>query len=352
MKNKIITGIVLILAVAGIMYKLNKNKEEKETATAIVAEKNATVSVRSALVKEEMVQADFIANGTFAPAQELNLSSETPGQVSKVLVKEGDRVSVGQTLAVIKGDKLNVNVNTAQASYNNALADAARFESAFKTGGVTQQQLDQVKLQLATAKNNLQNARITAGDAIIKATIPGIINTKSVEPGSYVNPGTPLFEIVNVNKLKLKVAVDEKNVGLTKVGNAIKVTSSVYPDKTFSGKITFVAPKADATLNFPVEIEITNNASNDLKAGMYGTAVFENNTRTPILVAPRAAFVGSVSSNQVYVVKNNVAVLTKVTTGRNFGDTVEILSGVNSGEEVITSGQINLLDQTPVTIIK
>ncbi|WLD24368.1 efflux RND transporter periplasmic adaptor subunit [Flavobacterium dauae] len=352
MKKVIITGIVIIAALAGIMYVLNKNKANSEAQTAIVAQKNAAVAVRVETADFKNVNGEYVANGVFAPKQEVKISAETAGIVTKVLVKEGSFVSAGQTLAVIKADKQNVNVSNAQANYNNAKAEVERYQSAYATGGVTKQQLDQMKLQLINAKNNLQSAQITAGDVNIKASFSGIVNKKSVEPGAYANPGTELFEIVNVSTLKLKVKVDEKNVGSLKLGQSIKVESPVVADKEFTGKISFIAPKADESLNFPVELEIQNNAANDLKAGMYGNAYFGNSQMANVLIVPRTAFVGSVSSNQVFVYKEGKAVLTKVVSGRTFGDAIEVISGIEKGTKVITSGQINLANGTAVEIIK
>lgn len=351
MKKVIITGIIIVAALAGIMFVLNKNKAENQQQVEIVAQKNAAVMVRTAKADYKEVNSQYIANGTFIPKQEVMLSAETAGRVTRVLVKEGDFVRAGQTLAIIDGDKQNVGVSNAQAVYNNAKAEVARFESAYATGGVTKQQLDQVKLQLENAKNNLRNAQLTASDVNITASFAGIVNKKNIEPGSYVSPGQQLFEIVNVSTLKLKVNVDEKNVGSLKVGQSIKVESPVISGKEFIGKISFIAPKADGSLNFPVELEI-QNSSNDIKAGMYGNAYFGNSQLANVLVVPRNAFVGSVSSNQVYVYKDGKAVLTKVTAGRTFGDEIEILSGLEKGAQVIISGQINLADGTAVEIIK
>lgn len=354
MKNKIITGIVLVAILAGIAFVLTGNKKQNEAETAIVAEKNATVAVRVETVKSEVIDAAYLANGNFIPDQELTLSAETPGRVAKVLVEEGSNVKAGQTLAIVNGDKLGVNVQNAQAAYANAQANALRFDSAYKTGGVTQQQLEQVQLQLENAKANLKSAQLTAGDANIRASISGIINKKHIEPGSFVSPGTPLFELVNVSQLKLRVNIDESHVALLRVGDVIPVKVSVLPNETFEGKISFIAPKADASLNFPVELLIKNQGQQNIKAGMYGTAIFNANSdaEKALLTVPRNAFVGSVSSNQIFVVKDNVAQLRKVTSGRNFGDQVEIIQGIQAGEVVVISGQINLIDQTPVTLIK
>jgi RND family efflux transporter MFP subunit len=267
------------------------------------------------------------------------------------LVDEGSHVSAGQTLAIIEGDKLNVNVANAQAAYTNAQADLNRFESAFSTGGVTKQQLDQVKLQFENAKNNLKASKLNAGDVTIKTSVSGIINSRKIEPGTYLNVGAAAFDIVNVATLKLRVNVDEKNVATLKIGQSVDVTASVYADQRFTGKVTFIAPKSDGSLNFPVEIEV-NNASNQLRAGMYGTAIFGEGVASSTLIVPRNAFVGSVSDNKIFVLKNGKAIETNVKSGRNFGDYIEILGGLQNGDQVIVSGQINLFDQSPVEIIK
>jgi len=355
MKKNIITTLVILAALAVIAVVLTKNKKENKAKTDIVAEKNAAVSVKIDTVKTEEVSLDFTSNGNFEPIQELTFSAEKSGKVIQVLVKEGDYVTVGQTLAIMRSDVINVNAQTANSSYQNAAADYSRFENAYKTGGVTKQQLDQARLAMVNAKANLTQATINVGDTRIKAPINGFINKKYIEPGSILTgmPATSLFDIVNVSKLKLKVNVNENQVASLKVGTPIKVTASVYPDKAFAGKITFIASKSDESLNFPVEIEIANNTSNDLKAGMYGTAEFASNKqKQTLMIVPRNAFVGSVSSNQIFVIENGIAKLKSVTAGRILGDKVEILKGLSDGETVIVTGQINLQDGSKVEIIK
>lgn len=348
--------ILIGIAVIGLIaFILMNNKKENEEKTAIVAEKNASVSVKIDTVKTEEVSLDFVSNGNFEPIQELKFSAEKSGKVVKVLAKEGDYVTVGQTLAIVRSDVINVDAQTANATYQNAVTDYNRYENSYKTGGVTKQQLDQAKLAMVNAKAQLTQANINVGDTRIKAPISGFINKKYIEPGSILaaTPATELFDIVNVSRLKLKVTVNESQVAGLKVGNTIKVSASVYPDKTFSGKITFIASKADESLNFPVEIEIANNTSNDLKAGMYGTAEFASNQqKQSLMIVPRNAFVGSVSSNQIFVVQNETAKLKTVTAGRILGDKVEILKGLTNGEQVIITGQINLQDGSKVEIIK
>jgi RND family efflux transporter MFP subunit len=358
MRKNNITRIILTVAIlAGTLvligWVLTNNKKKNEAKTAIVAESGTTdVAVRVSPVVKETVASDFSANGNFVPGQQLNFAAENSGRVTRVLVDEGSRVRKGQTLAIIKADVLNIDLESADAAFQNATRDLQRYENAFKSGGVTQQQLDGARLQVQTAQARVAAARVRVGDANIRSSINGIVNKRMIEPGAVVAPGTQLFELVDVSRLKLSVTVNEGQVANLKVGDKVAVKASVFPDLNFGGTVTFIAPKADASLNFPVEIEIASNPGGKLRAGMYGTALFDMANAAPVTTVPRSAFVGSVSSNQVFVVEGNVAKIRTVVAGRVLGDKVEILQGLAEGDQVITSGQINLADGSKISVIK
>lgn len=355
MKKIIISLLSVIAVIALIGWVLTNNKKKNEAKTAFIAEGSGAVAVRVANVEKKTVDLDFSANGNFIPKQELNFLSENAGRVKAIYVDEGARVTKGQVLARIDAEIINTDKETAQATYQNALRDQARYQSSFETGGVTQQQLDQAKLATKNARLRLQASERRVNDAAIKSPINGIVNKKYIEVGAFVTAqGTQLFELVDVSKLKLKVSVNESQVANLKVGDKIDIRSSVFPTTKFSGQITFIAAKADASLSFPVEIEVANNVNSSLRAGMYGTAIFNFPKQAPSILIPRTSFIGSVSSNQVFVLdkSNNTAKTRNVVSGRIFGETVEILEGLKEGETVITSGQINLADGTAVSIVK
>lgn len=351
-KRGIIIIVALLATLALIIFVLQTNKAENAATTAIVAEGNSgAVAVNTEKATKSVINLDFGANGTFAANQDLVLSAENSGRVNRVLVDEGAHVSKGQVLARIDDELLSVDVQTAQANYQNALRDLERYESSYKTGGVTRQQLDNARLNVKTLKARVQAASRKSSDANIKAPISGIINKRFIEQGSFVNPGAQLFEIVDVSTLKLKVAANESQIVNLKTGQRVAIKSTVFPDVNFYGKISFIAPKADNSLNFPVEIEVNNSADNTLRAGMYGTAVFDFHQQQATLTIPRTAFVGSVNSNKIFVLSGDTAKERQVTAGRILGERVEILDGLKEGERVITSGQINLVDGTKVQVV-
>ncbi|RQP13983.1 MAG: efflux RND transporter periplasmic adaptor subunit [Chryseobacterium sp.] len=357
MKRGNIILIILAIVLIGLgAYQLASNKKKNQAETAVVAEQSTDTPVNIATARYEHLSADYSSNGNFEPLQMLSLSSEIPGRIVRVLVKEGDYVKVGQVLATIKKDAVEVENTTALANYQNAVVDNQRYENAYKSGGVTKQQLDMSRLQLKNAKAQLEQSNIRVNDTNVRATINGIINKRHIEPGSIVSPGVPMFDIVNVSKLKLRVNVDEAQVANLRVGDRIKVKASVLPNEEFNGRISFVAPLADASLNFPVEIEVDNTGSSPLKAGMYGTALFsssEGGQTHAYLTVPKDAFVNGISSNQIFVLnKDNTVKLKTVVTGVVFGDKVQVVSGLNEGERVVTSGQINLVDGAKVRVLQ
>jgi membrane fusion protein, multidrug efflux system len=353
MKKIIIWSLVTIAAVVLIMWKLGANKKANEAKTEFVKKSNSgDVPVLVEKVAKSDFSQGFLANGNFTPVRELTYLAEIAGRITKLMVDEGSVVKQGQILAYVDGEIVGTDLQSAKVNLEQLRVDKERYESAFKTGGVTKKQVDDAKLQYDLAATKYTAASRRVSDTYIKAPIPGVINKKYVEQGAFLSVGNKLFDIVDVSRLKLAVSVPEQQVVNLKEGDKVKVTTNVFPEVTYEGKITFIAAKGDNTLNYPVEMEVTNISGKQLRAGMYGSAHFDLPKATAAILIARTAFVGGVNSNQVYVMENNTAKLRKVVAGRIFGDKVEIREGLNEGETVIVSGQINLIDGAKVMVQK
>jgi RND family efflux transporter MFP subunit len=353
MKKILIWSVVIIAAFALILWKLGNNKKANEDKTTFVKESNAgDIPVLVEKVAKSDFSQGFLTNGNFEPVRELTYLAEITGRITKLLVTEGSVVREGQAIAYVDGEILSTDLQSAKTNLEQLRVDKERYEAAFKTGGVTKKQVDDATLQYDLAQTKFTAASRRVSDTYIKAPISGVINKKYVEQGAYLSLGNKMFDIVDVSRLKLAVSVPEIQVVNLKVGDKVRVTSSVFPEVNYDGRVTFIAAKGDNTLNYPVEMEVTNNTGKQLRAGMYGTAHFEMKDAAPAILIARSAFVGGVNSNQIYVLNNNTAKLHKVIAGRIYGDRVEIREGLNEGETVITSGQINLVDGAKVTVQK
>ncbi|MGN6509387.1 MAG: efflux RND transporter periplasmic adaptor subunit [Chitinophaga sp.] len=351
MKKVLIYGVLTIAALAAIVWKLNANKKANAEKTEFVKQANTgDVPVLTEKVTATEFARTFSANGNFEPVRELTFLSETSGRITKLMVDEGSFVKQGQIMARIDDELLGTDLQSAKVNLEQLKVDKERYESAFKTGGVTQKQMDDTRLQYELAQSRYDAASRRIRDTYVKAPISGTINVKYVEQGAYLSAGTKMFDIVDVSRLKLRVTVPELQVIHLKTGDKVAVTTNVFPEIKYTGKITFIAAKGDATLSYPVEMEVSNISGKPLKAGMYGTASFAMPQQSDAILVSRNAFVGGGTGNQVDVMEGTTATLRNVTAGRIFGDKVEIREGLAEGETVITSGQINLTDGAKVTV--
>jgi RND family efflux transporter MFP subunit len=242
-------------------------------------------------------------------------------------------------------------LQSAKINYDKLKKDFSRYENLYKGGTVTEQQLDDERTALENARIQFEQAEKQLSYTKITAPINGIITKKSVDEGAFVNVGTPIASIVDISKLKVEVNVSESVIYKLKVGDKVNITSDVYPGIVFDGKIYFVSPKGDAFHNYTVQIEIPNNSKNPLKSGTFVNVQVNALGTREVLSIPRDALMGSLKDASVYVVENNIAKIKKIVIGKENNSNLEVLSGLNEGEKVVVSGQVNLSDNKPVKII-
>jgi membrane fusion protein (multidrug efflux system) len=351
MKKILIYGIGTLAILAGIIFKLKSNQRENAEHTAIVKESaSGAVPVLVSQVVRTKFDNTFTANGNFEAINQIELASDVAGRITQLFVKEGSYVKAGQVIARVDNEIFRADLQAEKARVDQARQDLERYQKALETGGVTQKQVDDMKLQFETTHSKYIQAEKKLNDAQIKAPVNGMINQRYVELGTYLALGAKVVEIVDISRLKLTVSVTESQVVQLNIGDKVTVTSTVFPETKYAGTVTFIAAKGDATLNYPVEIEIANVKGKELKAGMYGSATFNLPEQSPLMLIPRAAFTGGVNSNQVFVLENGQSHLRKVIAARTFGTLVEVREGLTEGETVITSGQINLTEGTIVSV--
>ena len=344
--------ILLALLIAGATaYKLTSNKEKLAAKAAVSQIKSQAISVQLTEPKPGRIDKSFTAQGNFAPINSLTLLSETSGQVQKVLKRKGDKVRAGEVLVQVEANTMSADLATAQANFEKAKRDLGRFENLAAGEAITKRQLEEARLNVKVTEAQLVAARQRVNKTRITAPISGEINEIYIEVGSFLNMGTKLYDIVNVDKLKLKIQVDENQVLLIDKGDKVMVKADVNAAQEYEGTVTAIAAQATNALKYDVEIEVKNPAKNSLRAGMYGTASFRIAEQRDALLLPRESIVGGIQDPSVYVVENGIARLKKVKAGTVTQDQVEIVEGVKAGEKVVRSGQINLVNGAKVQAI-
>ena len=351
--NTLLTIVLIGAALAFIVYKLGAIKKENEKNTAVVKDSGTgAVPVLTYVARLVPFDPHFDANGNFVPVKSITYLAQTAGQITSLDVDYGTRVQEGQVIARLDDKLLQADLDNAQTKVSQTALDYNRLQKALPAGGVTQKQVDDAKFANDQAIASLEQAKKRVGDTYLKAPIFGVVNKKYVEVGTYLALGNKIVDIVDVDHLKLTVNVPEGQVVGLHVGEKVDVTANVFPEEHYPGTISFIAVQGDNNLSYPVDILIGNKAAKPIRAGMYGTAHFTLPQEQPLMLVPRSSFNGGVNSGEIYVMNSGVARTRRVVAGRIFGDRVEVREGLNAGDTVITSGQVNLVDGTAVSVQK
>lgn len=322
-------------------------------------EQDETINVKTASVEEREV-ADIVTLTASVEADKINnISSNSPNRIKQILVDEGMAVSKGQKLVVL--DDVNttsyqLQVDNAKANLRNVETDYNRAVELLKIGGGTRQQVDMMELQLVNARNTLASAeralRNVQENTVLTAPVSGVVTARNYDPGD-MTASLPVLTIGTVNPVKAVVNVNESDFAKVHTGMPAILTLQSYPDEQFSGKVTLVAPTVDAaSRTFGVEVTVPN-PSGRILPGMFGRIELNLGSSRSAVVPDKAVEKQRGSGNYfVYVVKDGKAIWTQVEIGRRLGDSYQILSGIEPGEQVVVSQKSKLTSGSAVKVVK
>ncbi len=346
--KKILVIVFVLVVVGGVVAILFSNKAKNEAKTKAGSLLNS-YSVTTMPTEKKLLEENLILTGTINANREVMVVSETNGKIVEVNASVGDNVTAGKSLVKVDDEVRRATLANAEAVFEKAKKDLDRYEQLNKEKSVNDAQLEATRLAFKSAEAQLIIAKRQLNDTKIVAPISGVVTSRNVEVGTVLAPGTPVANIIEISTLKIKVNVPENDVLKLKAGEKVEITNELYPDLKFYGTIKNINSKADEAHTYPVEIQMTNNSKTPLKAGMFAKIRFLSIKNRECLTIPREALVGSVRDPQVFVVENGIAKLRQIEIGIEYNNMLEIRKGLNAGEKVVTSGQINLRDNVQVT---
>jgi RND family efflux transporter MFP subunit len=354
MNNKMkITFLCVALSALVIgFYSCNNAKSDGQNGTTETIATSYSVSVISAARKD--MTDNFSQVGTIVAYNDVAVMSETSGRVVKVSAEVGDYKPAGSVLIEVDSELKEAAYKAANVSYEKAKKDLERYEALYKEGSISDSQVEQARWSFQSTEAQYIVARRQLNDTKITTPISGIVSARYVNVGTMVMgapQATQIANVVDISRLKVKVNVAEKDVIRLKVGEKVEVTTDVFPGNVFTGTIFSISSKGDEGHTYPVEV-VLNNSKQQIKAGMFGRVMFTPKKSGTAIVIPRECLIGSVKDAKLYVVNNNIAKLRPVVTGKDLGTDIEILNGLQEGEQVVVNGQNNLSDNAPVIIRK
>ena len=345
--------IAAIALVIGVVALLLYNKSKMQAQSQVEYTEKYYVSVAKAERKNPVEEISLV--GTVTANNDVNIISETSGRITNVYANVGDYKQAGSVIVQVDEELKKAAYNSALANYEKAKKDFERMQSLLETKSASDAQFDGAKLAFTNAENQYILAKRQLNDTKITTPISGYVTFRPVDVGSYLASGpnaTMVANVVDISKLKVRVNVAEKNAFRLKSGDLVEVTTDVYPGVKYFGKIVSVSSKGDDAHTYPVEISVPNKTDKPLKAGMFARIYFSSLLKSPVISIPREAIVGSTRSPQVFVVEKGIAKLRDISVGEQFGTFIEILNGLNEGEQVVTSGQNIIQNNFKVEIVK
>lgn len=332
-----------------------ENTEIKTDAATpeVLSPKDKTYNVKVQTLTLDTLNNTIDYTATLAAFEEVHFASASPGRIQKIYVEVGDHVKKGDLIAEMDKTQLM----QARIQLENAKVNYERLKALKETNSVSDQQFDQVKTQYDVLQSNVdfleENTRLVS-------PINGIVTGKYFENGEMYSgaPNTQvgkaaIVSLMQIDPLKAVVNISETYFPNVYEGMKTNVKLDIYQGKTFTGEVYRIYPTLDPlSRTFKVEIKL-NNKGEKLRPGMFSRVSLDLGTYKTVVV-PSIALIQQEGTNDkyVFIYNNGIAHKIKVQTGKRFDDKIEILAdGVKPGQQLIVSGQGNLMDQYKVKIV-
>jgi multidrug efflux pump subunit AcrA (membrane-fusion protein) len=402
MRDSLLRNRQCVAAAAALVFAAGAAACSKSESAQARGRDEAAKPVKVERVREEAVQRSVEVVGTLAAVDEVTISSEAEGRVSKLFADLGDRVHAGQTLVELDAEKLQYNADQQKAALARALAkygapdpqhmpavertpDVVRAQAELvqarqgfdraqelhKRQLVPRQTLDDAQATLQAKQagydSSLQNAKnlradIDASEAAaklaerqlrdttIRAPFDGYVQKRLVNLGEYVKVQTPVMAVVRMDPLKVAAEIPERMAPWIKVDQPIDLHVDAFPGKTIAGKVSRISPAVTtSTRAFPFEALVPNSDA-QLKPGTFARVRIVSSRVDQVLTLPYAALQYRYGVNRVFVVDADRLVVRELRVGERLGDRIEIMSGVKAGETVAISDVDKLIDGTKVSV--
>ena len=395
--QRVVAGsMAVVVMVAGLVSGCGTAKGESSSKT----DEAAALRVSVVAATEQPITRFLKVTGTLAAEEEAEVAAEIQGRVIATPVERGTRVAEGS-------DLIRISPAEAQAQATEAEANAAQLEGRLGlTGGaefdldrvpevanaraqqtlaqgdfdrakmlfdkklLSQAEFDQRSAQAEVARRQFDIARNGSmqqyqallgararvvlarkalADTVVKAPFAGVVGERLVSVGDYVTRGTKVASVLRTNPLRVQLTVPEQYSAGMAVGRAVTFEVDASPGKKFEGQVRYVSPALEANSRTLVVEAVVPNDGGALKPGSFATALIEQGTRSPGILAPGVAVRTVAGTSRVFVVSGDRAEERIVTIGQPAGDLVEITSGLKAGENVATTNVATLADGVRVT---
>lgn len=317
----------------------------------------ATAPVQTVVATEEPVIRTLAVTGTLRANQDSDVAANVSGRVTRTFVERGTRLAENRPLveldlrrSALDADEARANLEAAKAEKTRADGDCQRNQRLFEKGAITQQELERTTAEclttaesLAAAESRARRANDAVADGVVRTPFAGIVSERFVNVGEYVQPGTKVAHVVQLDPLRLELTLPEAHVGAIRQGLAVEFEVAALPGRTFRGTVAYVSPSLRVSTRDLVFEAVVPNADGALKAGMFASARIATGTeRLPVV--PRSALRDDGETVRAFVVKDGRIEERVVQPGAALGDRTAIRAGVAAGEQLVVQPASTISD--------
>lgn len=311
------------------------------------AESLPTATVETIEVSPEGSVGREEAVGTVRPRLRATLEAKVSGRITDLRKKPGDEVKKGEVVAILDVQEIRAKLSQARAMFEQAKSELQRYQKLLQKDAVTQQEFEGVQARYEVARASVEEAESILAYARVTAPIDGVVTHKLANVGDLASPGRPIYEVADPGSLRLEAAVPEALSGFLAIGKVIPVRVATL-EEPVEGIISEIAPAADPNSR-TLLVKLDLPPVDGLRSGQFGRALVPTG-RTEIIRLPEDAILRRGQLELVFVAEDGRARLRLIKTGKRFGDRVEVVSGLESGEAVITKGAEKLVDGQPIEV--
>jgi len=328
-----------VVALAACARASAKSPNEGEAAAIPVIARNVAPSTRAW---------STTASGIVQAKTTVDVSFQVPGKVVMVGPDEGQTVRAGQIIAAVDPTDYRFTVEQMAALSERATRDRDRNRPLLDAGSISAADMDHLEIGARQSAAAADLARKKLSDTRLESPISGTIARRAIEVGATAAPGQPVFTIVDLDPVRVRIGVPEGDVGHVTVGAPASVRIPAL-SATFTGRVSLIGVSADpATRSYTVEVTVPNRR-HELRAGMVAEATISTGQTVSALLVPATAVLhngGVDGATIVYTLDQGDSRVhaRRVATGAARGDSLEITSGLTSGDRIVVAGQHRLRD--------
>ncbi len=320
--------------------------------TAAASGAKAPVPVRVEVLAPTTAEDTIEATGTVEAVDTAELRPEVAGLVEAVLFEDGDTVRRGQVLVRLRAADAEAAVTEARARAALAKLERDRRSGLVPGGNVAQAELDRADAEVSLAAADVARAEEGLRRTRLVAPFDGVVGRRDVAPGERIDPTRAITRVEGLDRLVVEVALPEAALATMAVGLPATVRIDALPDRSFTGAVSYVAPRVRAdTRTVDVRVALTEPGPT-LRPGMTGAVRVVTRSRADAVGVPTQAVIRSAQGAAVYVLSpDGTVALRPIVTGNRTEDRVEAVEGLAAGDSVVIEGLARLRPGAAVRVV-